>query len=134
MVDKRHPIPGFGASVEYQVSGLPYVTSSFGLDTTGRRIDFPFVTRDITVANNGASALRVGFTQNGVNGNGGDNFYVVRTASTVRLELRVKTIFVRSDTGTTDCSILAGLTTIPQYQMGLLTGSAVTGSYVWQGV
>lgn len=61
---------------EYQQSSLPYVTSSNGAgevtDTANAfvKIDFPGVTRWVEIRNVGAGDLRVGFTAQGVLGQG----------------------------------------------------------------
>lgn len=128
------PTPGWNWTSEYQSSGIPVVSSSFGVDTNPRRVDFDFVTKDIMIENSGTMPLRVGFTLNGINGNGGDNYFLVRPASTVRMELRVKSIFFRADSGTVSYSFVAGCTTIPAKQMPLLSGSLTSGSLGWQGV
>ena len=55
----------------YQVSGIPYVTSSHGpavVGTAVQKITFPQVTRFFVVNNIGSNILRVGFTENGVDG------------------------------------------------------------------
>jgi hypothetical protein len=133
MANSAHPIPGWNWTAEYQSSGIPFVTSSFGVDTNVRRIDFDYVTRDITIDNSGSVPLRVGFSRNGVNGVGGDNYFLVRPNTTVKFEVRVKEIFFRADSGTTGYSMLAGCTTIPVKQMPHLSGS-VSGSINWRGV
>lgn len=134
MTTNRYPIPGFSSAAEYQVSGIPFVTSSFNVDTSVQRMDFAYVTRDITVDVSGSAPLRIGFTSLGVSGAVTNNYFIVRPNTTVTFDVRVKQIFFRADTGTTGFSLLAGLTTIPAYQMGLLSGSIVTGSYGWPGV
>ena len=60
----------------YQVSGIPYITSSVanevkpsytgGTSPEAIHVSFPYVTRDITIRNTGTQALRVGFTKRGV--------------------------------------------------------------------
>jgi hypothetical protein len=59
----------------YQMPGIPFVTSSLPSEVPGPdgnsvslpvRIDFPFVTRFITIRNTGINGLRVGFTADGV--------------------------------------------------------------------
>lgn len=132
-MSNNHPVPGWNWTSEYQSSGIPFVTSSFGVDTSPRRIDFDYVTRDITIDNGGGSSLRVGFSHNGVNGTGGDNYFLVRANTTVRFEVRVKHLFCRADTGTASYSVLAGCTTIPAKQMPHLSGST-SGSLNWRGV
>lgn len=133
MANNSHPTPGWNWTAEYQTSGIPFVTSSFGVDTNARRVDFDYVTRDIVIDNSGTGALRVGFSYNGVNGIGGDNYFLVRPGSTVVLELRIKSIYFRADTGTVSYSMLAGCTTIPAKQMPHLSGS-FSGSIGWRGV
>jgi hypothetical protein len=133
MANSAWPSPGWNWTAEYQTSGIPFVTSSFGVDTNVRRVDFDFVTRDITIDNSGTSPLRVGFSRNGVNGVGGDNYFLVRPNTTVTFEVRVKEVYFRADSGTTGYSVLAGCTTIPAKQMPHLSGS-ISGSLNWRGV
>ena len=72
------PGPGIGDVGAYQLSGLPFVTSSNGLECTSSgnvvQIKFSGVTRwfEISLSGSGAAneKLRVGFTTNGVNGVG----------------------------------------------------------------
>jgi len=72
------PSPGLGHASAYQVSGTPYVTSSADDECTASgnvvQISFPRVTRWFQIAVSGSDAtsgnLRVGFSQNGVNGLG----------------------------------------------------------------
>ena len=72
------PSPGLGHASAYQVSGTPYVTSSAPGEctTSGNviQISFPRVTRWFEIAISGSSGttgnLRVGFSENGVNGLG----------------------------------------------------------------
>ena len=72
------PGPGIGDVGAYQLSGIPFVTSSNGLECTADgtvvRVKFPAVTRwfEISVSGSGDAneKLRVGFTTNGVNGLG----------------------------------------------------------------
>ena len=69
---------GAGFVPAYQVSGIPYVTSSNGAelaaDGTVTQISFPRITRWFQLSLSGsttaASNVRIGFTENGVNGLG----------------------------------------------------------------
>ena len=61
---------GQGASFvpSYQVSGVPWVTSSAGRPANAAeptRFDFPTVTKSIMIKNTGNIALRVAFTKSG---------------------------------------------------------------------
>jgi hypothetical protein len=121
---------GIGYAPEYQVSGLPYLSSG-ALTTTPTRIDFPFVTRDLVFVNSGSDSMRVGFTAAGISGS---NWIKVLANTTLRLELRVKSVFIQADATTTAYSMCAGLTTVPQSQMPTITGSMGSGSMGWTGV
>lgn len=140
--------PGVGFVPAYEVSGVPFVTSSNGSEvgTTATRVGFPFVTRWVEVFNTGTNPLRIGFSKNGVEGKGAvtsgsahpgtwseslpthRNYFVLEPSSssglakTSRLELRCSSIFFAADSGTTGFSLIAGLTTIPGAQLNL-TGS-----------
>jgi hypothetical protein len=104
---------------EYQASGLPYVTQS-AVTTSPFNIQFPFVTNELTVKNNSDGTLRVGFTQNGVNGS---NFFTLPVSGAYSGKLRVTDLFIRSETGTLTCEVVAGLTTIPRQEFYILTGA-----------
>ena len=119
---------------EYVGSSLPFVTGSVVITTTPQKISFPYVTRWIVVANTHASEeMRFGFTENGVNANPvtNSNYFLLNAADgdsntcvTPRLELKCDSIWVRGDTGTGTCSIIAGYTNIPNNRFLNLTGSA----------
>ena len=114
---------------EYVGSALPYVTGSLALTTTPVQIKFPYVTRWIKVVNEGGADVRVGFTENGVNGNPAENsnYLVLKDVAgerdSGRLELKVAKIFVRAASSTSTCSIIAGYTNIPKDRFLNLTGS-----------
>ncbi len=117
----NYPASGLNNVGEYQASGLPWVTSSQAT-TSPYQIGFPFVTNEITVTNSGSLPLRIGFTQNGVNGS---NYFSVLAGQTVSFDVRVTYVYVRSDSSTANYSMFAGLTQIPAKSMPILTGSAV---------
>lgn len=104
---------------EYQASGLPYVTQSVAT-TSPFNIQFPFVTNELTVKNNTAGLLRVGFTQNGVQGT---NYFTLSVSGSYSGRLRVTDLFVRSDAGSVSYEVVAGLTTIPRQEFYILTGA-----------
>jgi hypothetical protein len=131
----------------YQISGVPYVTSSNGneLAAAPQKITFPYATRFFQITNTGDDPLRIGFSRNGVNGEGGSvsgstyetssparclNYLVVSGSaagaqqSTVRLEVRCKEIWVRRDGSVnTGFSLIAGLTGVESSQFPIFTGS-----------
>ncbi len=138
----NNPRPGFNSAPEYAVSGIPHVLSG-SATTAATLVEFPFVTRAITVANNSAAntILRIGFTQNGVNL---ANNFPLDGKQSIRFEVRVRDLWVRANTGTVDYGICAELTPIERMFMLPLTGSidtstkagqlAATGSIVFPGV
>jgi len=122
--------PGAGHVPEYQVSAIPYVTSSVAseIGTTPLRVAFPRVTRFIQVTNIGQHDIRLGFTANGVNAAETANYTVIHapSGSTQRLELRCTEIWFRSNgpSHPTGFSVVAGLTTIPNKNFPEMTGSS----------
>ena len=109
------PDPGFNYTPAYQVSGLPYVTSSTAAAGTAVRLSFPFVTKFITVGATGG-ATTFAFTANGLVGS---NKYTVASGQSVTFDFRVKEMWV---TGSTFC-VTAGLTGIPTASIPNLTSS-----------
>lgn len=134
MID--NPKAGIAYSAEFQSSALPWVTSSQAPLASGTptRIEFPKVTRFITVTNNDAAAnrLRVAFTQNGLKVNG--NYYLVPGGATITFEVRVRSLYIAGDTTLCPYSLLAGLTTVDAGMMQFLTGTLLSGSGGWEGV
>lgn len=130
------PKSGFGAAGEFQSSALPYTTSSIAPAAASGvlRIDFPNVTRFISLANRSADGtlLRVGFTENGVRNSG--FHYKLDGQDTATWELRVKTLYLAGDTTVVSASIMAGLTTVSATDMPLLSGTLPDGSAGWTGV
>ncbi len=114
---------------EYQISGVPYVTASAAGEVTSQdtpiRLDFPEVTRWITVYNSSSAGLRVGFSANGARGVNTANYLVVKAgATTPRMEIRCKTLYFTKDSATaTSFNVVAGLTTIRSDYFPILTGS-----------
>ena len=137
------PNLGPGDVASYQLSGVPFVTASVANEVgdTPIRVKFPGVTRFITIYNPDASHdLRVGFSENGVKGEGASvsgsaydqrahhrNYFVIdATKTSPRLEIRCKEIFFTKDgAGGTEASfaIVAGITPIKNSNFPALTGS-----------
>lgn len=116
----------------YQSSGKPYA-ETITTSTTAQEIRFPTVTRWIQVANLGATTedLLIGFSKHGVDGTENDYFYRLEPSadgvgSTGRLELKCKSIWIKSSTGTPVCSVVAGLTGISNLTTAL-SGSKGVG-------
>ena len=121
----------------YQVSGIPYVTSSIAAPSnagTPTEIAFPDVTQRIFVSNvNTASPLRVGFSANGVKGT---NYFIIPAATsttsfpTQEFRVKVSAIYIMSNTTTpTSASVFAELSNIG---ISHLANSGPNGSN-WSG-
>ena len=148
----------------YQMSGIPYVTGSVadevkppGNSNKPIEIDFPYVTKFVTVRNIGTAPLRMAFSFSGSYRPGentyptgvkpqaagsfggftstpGSHYFLIPTGSGNQghpsiqtFEVRCKKIVFQADSGTAGFSLLAGLTTIPADQFPVMTGS-ITGS------
>lgn len=118
----QYPQSGPNNVAEYMASGLPWTTAS-SFNTSAFRLDFPYVTNFISILPT-TGALRLGFTQNGVNGT---NYVLVPQNTFFTIGVRCNTIFVRGDFTSCSASVVVGLTTIPQRNFPTLTGS---GTYL----
>jgi len=122
----------------YQVSGIPYATSSIAAPSnagTPTEVTFPDVTQRIFVSNvNTASPLRVGFSSNGVKGT---NYFIIPQATsttnfpTQEFRVKVSAIYLLSNTTTpTSASVFAELSNV---DTNLLAKSGPTGLPNWSG-
>ena len=128
---------GFFAAVEYMVSPLPWVITGSTSTTTVVNYSFPKVSKNITVINHGAVGkyIRIGFSENGVNGTPENHYIMLDGKDTIELDVRVKELFLRADSSNTIIfSVYAGLTTISSAQMPTLSGSLPDGAPGWSGV
>ena len=130
------PGSGISAAGEFQSSALPFVTSSQAPNASSGvlRIDFPKVSRFISVANHDTAGkeLRVGFTRNGVLSSG--NYFLLDGGQIFTFELRVKSVYVAGDSSSPPFSLMAGLTMVDARNMPLLSGTLADGSAGWAGV
>ena len=122
--------PGLGQSAAYQVSGKPFVSGGIDAQTPKPAgasgigpavVNFPNVTSWVMVVNHAATDCRVGFSLNGVLGNGvtgggsKSNYFVldaaVNNVSTKigPLDLKVTQLWL---SGSEDVDVIAGLTYI----------------------
>ena len=113
----------------YQISGIPFVTSSLPTEVTDTaiKITFPQASRFFVVHNVSDAPMRIGFSLNGVNATETKNYLILSgNQTTGRLELRCKELFFRRDGGS-NCgfSLLAGMSGVPNNQFPTLTGSLI---------
>lgn len=114
------PNPGLGSVGSYQMSGIPYASSSITVPVNSAaplKIQFPYVTKFVTVANEVTApgpAIRVGFSVLGTSGSG-KNYFVLDAGESYTGEWRLEDIFLISNTtAQSSASIIAGLTPIPR--------------------
>lgn len=110
----------------YQISALPYVTSSVISVGEIHRYDFPYVTRFIDVVNRGTGpkdTIAIGFTENGIKASVGNFVSIDRNAS-VNEEIRTTVLIVSCSAGTNvDYQLFCGLTTVPADNFMVLSAS-----------
>ena len=107
---------GINAVGAYQVSGRPFASGSINC-LTATKVSFPYVTRWIYIQNNdGANAVKVGFSELGIEGPPAVNFFQVgkqlaseEPGTSPVLELKVSEIWL---SGSVAVNVVAGLTSI----------------------
>jgi hypothetical protein len=109
----------------YQMSATPWVTSSQVTQGGINTLTFSNVTRFVKVKNNSASSsvLAVGFTQNGFLP-ANSNFFVLSGTQEFNAEIKTDRLFISGVAGTSNYSVLAGLTIVLPRDFQLITGSA----------
>jgi len=124
----------------YQVSGIPFVTSSVIPQSnsagTAWKVEFPYVTSEITVCNHAANShnlARIAFSARGVKDEVG-NYYLIGASKdgvgSTTFRIKATEIYCMSDDNHTDkVSICAALTTIP---VARVTNISPSGSN-WSG-
>jgi hypothetical protein len=119
-----NPVLGEGFVPAYQISAIPYVTSSNIALGEIKEFDFDFVTRFFTVKNkSGGSSLAIGFTQRGLS-NTVNNFFTVSGGESYTGELRTSRLFLSGSAGASiNFELVAGLTNIPVRNFLTITGS-----------
>lgn len=114
---------GLGNVGSYQASAKPYLSSSIHVSSSGDivRIDFPNVTRFVTIKNVGPDdgssdiIMRVGFSENGTNGVECCNYLLLDNQESYSADWRVTSLYMRVDTTgsfNATASVIAGMTAI----------------------
>jgi len=126
VVSLYYPTNGEYFAPAYQVSALPYLTSSIISNGVVQVHEFPFVTKFINISNRGANAadkICLGFTTRGFEAGVG-NYITLDQGDTVHHDIRTTVLYVSCSSGTSvDYQLFCGLTTIPAKNFLLLTGS-----------
>ena len=119
---------GLGNVGSYQSSAKPFLSSSIHVSASNDivKIDFVNVTRFITIKNTGPDQtneveIRVGFSENGVNGVEDNNYFTINNQESFSADWRVNAVYLRvNPTGATTnatASVIAGLTTIASQEL-----------------
>jgi hypothetical protein len=135
----NHGHLGPNATFAYQMSGIPYVTSSAADEVTTSipiQLSLPFVTKFFKVTNiDDTHTLKFGFTANGVKGNPNDHFITLAAgASSATYDWRVKDIFFLGGNGAAGFRVEAGLTTIKRAHFPILSGTLEDGTAGYEGI
>jgi hypothetical protein len=135
--------PGLGSVGNYQVSGTPWVTGSLiaasgntsGLNSSTKKIQFSYVTKEVTVMNLGDTNLHIHLANNaGAYGNAlGSHMYTLPPSGTTTaalcrqtFDMKTKELYVtNAGAGVGSFQIYASLTRIDKLRMFALTGSGV---------
>ena len=122
--------PGIGAVGSYQVSGHPWLSGSSLLQGAEVQIEFPFVTKSITVKQSGSTGLlRVHFAPTSSTSATFRNYWELNTEDeSVTMNVKCKTVYISNGNQVhpTQYQIFAELTTIDTKMMYALTGSGIT--------
>lgn len=129
-------LPGLWNANSYVASGIPYTTGStvatanFATLNSQIRIDFPFVTRSITVISRATADIRIHFNSlaDGRVEAGRHYMTLANVDSSITFNVKSKQIFISlATTGSDgDFELFAELTNIPSREMFPLTGSGLT--------
>lgn len=125
----NNPKKGPGSVDEFLVSSIPYVSCSSLEARKVLEIQFPNVTRSITIRNTSSgSILSIAFSQGAFANN---HYFDLRGDESFSEEFRIKDLFLSHSkdpdgtvTGSINYSLIAGLTLIEREQFPILTGSS----------
>lgn len=119
------PAVGEHYTPAYQISSIPYLSSSVISNGQVHEYEFPYATRFVNVTNRGTTTdqICISFTQNGLKPATG-NFVTLESKTSLQQEIRTTTLFVSCSSGTdVKYQLFCGLTMIPAKNFLLLTGS-----------
>jgi hypothetical protein len=125
-MSNNYGTPGLGNPGAFQVSGVPFATSSAQNEITQTpvRISFPYVTSWLLLKNIDATTghdLRVGFSQNGVLTSG--NYFLLEGGTNAKtftpaIDVKCTEIWIMANSSNACAySLIAGLTHIPTQEI-----------------
>jgi hypothetical protein len=120
------PANGEYATPAYQISALPYLSSSIISQGQIHKYEFPYVTKFINIVNRGSlvsDKITLAFTERGLQSTVA-NYITLDQGDTVHEEIRTTVLFISCSAGATvDYQVFCGLTNIPSKNFLTLTGS-----------
>ena len=110
----------------YQVSSRPWCKGGINASGGAIKIELPFVSRWIVIANDSATTAQLSFATDG--GGVTDGFYleILPNSTSPRLEVKCVELFLNGGADDTCLSVMAGLTNIPRDQMYALSGDGIS--------
>jgi hypothetical protein len=118
------PFVGENYTPAYQISAVPFVTSSAVTLGQIKEINFNLVSRFLEIKNTGiaGSVLSVAFTENGLK-TANSNYLYLSSSESFKAEIRTDRIFLSGSAGSPSYTVVAGLTYVPVKNFLTLTGS-----------
>jgi hypothetical protein len=114
----------------YQVSGHPFVTGTVIKAGTEVKVEFPYITKKVTVIGSGSGAndLRIYFVPSTVNNHVGSSHHYISLDShedSVEFDLKCKEIYIQAPKAAAGYQLYASLTLITSSAMFDVTGSGI---------
>ena len=121
----NHPFVSEGYAPAYQVSAVPFLTSSALQVGETKEIRLQYASKFVTVKNTGATGTKIAisFTQNGLKPQNSNFFDVVAGDTPFTMDVRTTSLFLSASVGTPSFSFLAGLTAIHEMHFTKIKGS-----------
>lgn len=122
------PRVGLGSVGSYQMAGTPFLTGSAISSGQEIRVDFPNVTKSITVANRdtGSDDIRIHFaSKDQARTIAGSHFFTLTPSGSVTLDVKCRSIFISAPGNASKFELIAELTGIDPRAMFALTGSGI---------
>lgn len=120
----QFPKAGLNSVGNYQMSGVPAISGSITVPANnagsgqGLQLQFPTITRSLTVRNDGGNVLRVGFAASAMSGAAGQadtQYFTLPSSGSFSEEWRVSDLWLMSDDATAaKATVIASLTGIPR--------------------
>lgn len=121
----NHPYVSEGYAPAYQVSAIPFVTSSILTTQETKQISLDYVSKFIMIKNTGAAGTKIAlaFTENGLKPKNSNFFEIAAGDTPLTIDTRTTEVFLSASMGTPTFSFFAGTTSIHRSDFTTITGS-----------